>query len=199
MSINKNTGVRSREDLMDILKEAGVISDAHYILTSGNHATQSIQCARLFENPKLTAKICEHLAGPFMDAGIDVVLGPAMGGIVPAYEIARILGARNIFCERENGSMKLRRGYFVNPGEKILIAEDVITTGGSVRMTLSLIEDAGGVAAGVCAIADLSAGRARFTIPSVTAAVIDLPSYTPEECPLCKAGVALEHRASRAI
>ena len=199
MSINEKTGGCSQGELMGILKEAGVISDVHYILTSGNHATQSIQCARLFENPKLTAKICEYLAAAFKDAGIDVVLGPAMGGIVPAYELARILGARNIFCEKENGSMKLRRGYFINPGEKVLIAEDVITTGGSVRITLSLIEEAGGVAAGICAVANLSAGRAKFAIPTVTAADIDLASFPPDECPMCQAGVPLEHRASRAI
>ncbi len=199
MSTEKMTGVRFNENLTDALEKAGVISDVHYILTSGNHAVKSIQCARLFENPPLCREIFTALAKHFEGEGIDVVLGPALGGIIPAYELSHILDARNIFCERENGAMKLRRGYYIKPGERVLIAEDVITTGGSIRITLSMVEEMGGIPAGICAVADLSSGRSSFGVPLVTAAQIDLLSYSPEECPLCLGGAPLEHRASRAI
>ncbi|MGI5900287.1 MAG: orotate phosphoribosyltransferase [Christensenellales bacterium] len=199
MSTKKTIGGRLNENLTETLEKAGVISDVHHILTSGKHAVKSIQCARLFENPPLCRDIFTVLARQFEGEGIDVVLGPALGGIIPAYELSRILGARNIFCERENGAMKLRRGYYINPGEKVLIAEDVITTGGSVRITLSLVEEMGGIPAGICAVADLSSGRASFDLPMAIAAQIDLISYSQEECPLCASGVPLEHRASRAI
>lgn len=199
MSTEKATNARLNENLTEALEKAGVISDVHHILTSGNHAVKSIQCARLFESPPLCKEIFAALAHHFKDKGIDVVLGPALGGIIPAYELSQILGARNIFCEKENGAMKLRRGYYINPGEKVLIAEDVITTGGSIRITLSMVEEMGGVPSGICAVADLSSGRASFEIPLITAAQIDLISYSPEECPLCAGGVPLEHRASRAI
>lgn len=189
----------AQERFLHMLNEAGVLKDGHYILTSGRHATQSIQCAKLFEHATLTSEICSYLAERFVSERIDLVVGPAIGGIIPAYELSRILAARNSFCERDNGGMSLRRGFYIHRGERVLIAEDVITTGGSVNATLRLIEQLGGVPAGVCAIADLSGGKTELKIPSIAAVHLELTSYPADECPLCQKGIPIEHRASRSI
>jgi len=189
----------AQEKYMRMLNQAGVLKDGHYILTSGRHAAQCIQCAKLFEDAARTGEICAYLADAFKDKGIDVVLGPAIGGIIPAYEISRLLRARNSFCERDSSGMSLRRGFYVGPGERVLIAEDVITTGGSVSATIRLIEQLGGIAAGVCAIVDLSGGKTQAFIPTIAAVRMELVSYAPDECPLCQKGVPIEHRASRSI
>lgn len=190
-----------KERVMQLIRAAGVLREGHFRLASGRHTGMSIQCMRLFEDARATAEVCAYNLGRISCGQVDVIIGPAMGGVIPAYETARLLGKRNIFCERQNGRLTLRRGFRIDPGERVLIAEDVITTGGSLRETVRLIEENGGVAVGAVAIADLSGGRAaeRVQIPVVAAVELSMDTYAPEDCPMCAAGVPLEKTAERSI
>ncbi|MDR0764921.1 MAG: orotate phosphoribosyltransferase, partial [Synergistaceae bacterium] len=139
---------------LEILTKLGALQTGHFRLTSGRHSDRYMQCARLFEHPAESEDLCARLAGAFLSAGtnVDTVAGPALGGVIMAYEVARALGARNIFAERENGVMTLRRGFKAEKGERVLIVEDVVTTGGSVKEVVKIIRDAGAIVAGIGAI-----------------------------------------------
>jgi orotate phosphoribosyltransferase len=169
-----------------ILERLGVLQSGHFRLTSGRHSDKYMQCARLFEHPQESSELCSDLAGLFRRDGVSLVAGPALGGIIMAYEIARALGVRNIFAERENGLMTFRRGFGISSGDRVLVVEDVVTTGGSVKEVISLIREAGGEVAGVGAIVDRSGGAAEFGAPFRSLLSLDALSWTAEECPLCR-------------
>jgi orotate phosphoribosyltransferase len=160
-----------------------------------------MQCARLFEHPAQSADLCARLAGLFKnDAGkIDVVAGPALGGIIMAYEVARALGARNVFAERENGAMTLRRGFRIEPGERVLVVEDVVTTGGSVRETIGLLRSAGAEVIGVGAVVDRSNGTTDFGVAFRSLVSMDIKSWDETQCPLCLAGEPIVKPGSRPV
>lgn len=178
----------NRERVIEILKEADALLEGHFILTSGRHSNQYMQCAKVLQYPWLTEELSEGLADSFKDKGVEIVIGPAMGGIVIAYELARKLKAKNIFAERENGKMTLRRGFVIPKGAKVLVAEDVITTGGSVREVIDIVKDHGGEVVGVALLVDRSNGTIDFGVPLAAALTTEVISYTEEECPLCKEG-----------
>ncbi len=186
-------------DMMQILRETGAWREGHFMMTSGRHATGSLQCARLFERPDKMRLVAQELRARLGDIQVDLVLGPALGGIIPAYEMASLLGVKGIFCEKEQGSLRLRRGYTIPEGSRVLVAEDVITTGGSLRQVERLVRDNGAQIVAVCAVADLSMGRYSLAAPLFAACTIQMTSYPVDECPLCRDGVPLEKPASRSI
>ena len=134
----------SQERVMEILKEAGVLLEGHFKLTSGKHSNKYLQCAKIFRNTKYSEELCAALAEEFKDDGVEVVIGPALGAVQMTYEVSRWLKCENFFAERDDGVMTLRRGFEIKPGQKVLVVEDVVTTGGSVREVLKIVQEAGG-------------------------------------------------------
>lgn len=180
----------SRDRVTEILKEAGVLLEGHFLLTSGRHSNRYLQCAKIFRNTKYSEELCGALAEQFKDDDIQLVIGPAMGAVQMAYEVSRHIGCENFFAERdENGEMALRRGFAVEEGQRVLIVEDVVTTGGSVREVMELVRRAGGVVAGVGSIVDRTGGKIDFGVPFRAVYVADVTFWEADECPLCKEGV----------
>ena len=184
----------SKERVLEILKEAGVLLEGHFLLTSGRHSAKYLQCAKIFRQTRYSEELCAALAENFAADGVDVVIGPAMGAVQMAYEVSRALGCENFFAEREDGKMTLRRGFEVKPGQKVLLVEDVITTGGSVREVMELVKEAGGELVGVGSIVDRTGGKIDFGVPFRPVISLDVESWDPEECPLCKAGAPAPYK-----
>jgi len=185
------------EEGMAILEQTGVLKRGHFLLTSGLHSDQYLQCALLLQYPWHAEKVCRALAAPFFGQSIDVVIGPAIGGIVVAYETARALGARYMHAEREAGVMTLRRGYRLQPGERVLVVEDVVTTGGSVKEVIRLVQEAGSQLVGVASIVDRSGGQVDFGVPFHPFIRLNVATYDPHDCPLCRQGLPVEKPGSR--
>ncbi|MDR1621345.1 MAG: orotate phosphoribosyltransferase [Synergistaceae bacterium] len=197
----------SLEQAMELFRRTGVMQEGHFKLTSGRHSDRYMQCARLFQYPAESAKVCTEIVEFFRDKNVDLVAGPAIGGIVMAYEAARILctykaGVRNIFAERENGVMTLRRGFQVEPGQRALVVEDVVTTGGSVKEVIELLHAQGVEVVGVGAVVDRSNGAVEFKaadskIPFHAFAALNVESWEPDACPLCRQGLPIVKPGSR--
>ncbi len=180
-----------QNQIMDVLKECNVLLEGHFRLTSGKHSNRYMQCARLFEYPVESKLLCDELANRIQNKGlgtIDLVVGPAIGGIIMAYQMSASLGVRNIFAERENGAMTLRRGFEVKKGERILICEDVVTTGGSVKEVIDVLQAAGAQIVAVASIVDRSCGTVDFGVPFEPLVSVAFDVYEPDDCPLCKQG-----------
>ena len=186
----------TNQRLLAEFKKLGVLQTGHFELTSGLHSEQYMQCAKLFEYPGEAAKVVEALL-PQLPDDIDTVIAPAIGGITVGYELARLLGCRFIFAERQDGTMTFRRGFALKTGEKVLAVEDVVTTGGSVREVVHLARESGAEVLGVAAVVDRSQGQADFEAPFYSLVSMDITVYQPEDCPLCKQGVALQSPGSR--
>ena len=184
----------TKERALEILKEAGVLLEGHFLLTSGRHSGRYLQCARIFRNTRYSEELCAALAAHFKDDRVDIVIGPALGAVQMAYEVSRALGCENFFAEREDGSMTLRRGFAIEPGQRILVVEDVVTTGGSVGEVLEIVRQAGGEIVGVGSIVDRTGGRIDFGVPFHSVISMEVESYEPSECPLCKAGAPAPYK-----
>lgn len=184
----------SRERVLEILKQAGVLLEGHFLLTSGRHSNNYLQCAKIFQNYRYAEELCGALAEQFRDDRVDIVIGPAMGAVQMAYEVSRHLHCRNFFTEREDGRMTLRRGFQVKPGERVLLVEDVITTGGSVKEVYELVRGMGAEVVGIGSIVNRSGGKADFPVPFKFVIDVDVQSWTPEECPLCKSGAPAPYK-----
>ena len=179
----------TQERILEILKEAGVLLEGHFLLTSGRHSNKYLQCAKVFRNTKYSEELCSALAEQFRNDGVEVVIGPAMGAVQMAYEVSRGLHCENFFAERaQDGKMCLRRGFEVQPGQKVLLVEDVVTTGGSVREVLELVKAAGGDVVGIGSIVDRTGGKIDFGVPFKAVISMEVESYEPSECPLCQEG-----------
>ncbi|WP_040197035.1 orotate phosphoribosyltransferase [Candidatus Soleaferrea massiliensis] len=178
----------TKERVLEILKEAGVLLEGHFLLTSGKHSNKYLQCAKIFRHTKYSEELCAALAEKYKDKGVEVVIGPALGAIQMAYEVSRTLGCENFFAEREDGKMTLRRGFQVHEGMKVLIVEDVVTTGGSVREVIELVKQAGGDIVGVGSIVDRTNGKIDFGVPFESVIAVDVEAWEAENCPLCKEG-----------
>ncbi|MGI6192501.1 MAG: orotate phosphoribosyltransferase [Christensenellales bacterium] len=189
----------TREELIAIFKETGVMLEGHFQLTSGRHSDHYMQCAQLFQYPKYSKLLCGELAKAFSDEKIDLVAGPAVGGIIIAYQTAECLGVRNIFAERQEGKMTFRRGFAVKPGENVLVCEDVVTTGGSVREVIDLVREAGGNVVGVGSIVDRSNGKVDFGVPFKAVLSMEVVSWEAQDCPLCKSGSVAVKPGSRLL
>ena len=183
---------------LEILKSCDAFLEGHFLLSSGRHSSAYCQMAYLQQYPDKCAEAMKSVADQLRDMEIDVIVGPAMGGIVYAYELARQLGKRAIFTERVDNVMTLKR-FAIQPGERCLIAEDVVTTGISSLETKRVIEEAGGVCLGIACVVDRTKADAPTPIDILPSAVkLDLPNYLPEECPICREGkLPLVHLGSR--
>ncbi len=189
----------TREDILRIFKDSEALLEGHFILTSGVHSGSYFQCAKVFQYPWHAETLCREIADHFRDVKIDVVVSPAIGGIVLGQEIARLLGVRSIFAERKDGQMTLRRGFEIHAGERVLLAEDVTTTGGSVKEVKLEVDAAGGNVVAVTAVVDRSGGHAAFGVPYFSLFQMEVTNYEPETCPLCRAGGTAVKPGSRSL
>ncbi len=188
----ETTKTQRHEDILEMFKKSGALLEGHFLLTSGNHSNQYFQCAKVLQYPEYAEKLCGIIADRFKDKKIDVVVAPAIGGIVVGQEVARQLGARSIFTERKDGAMRLRRGFEIKAGERVLVCEDVVTTGGSVFEVIEKVKQQGGEFAGIGYIVDRSGGNVRFPVVNtedqIACYTTQAVKYSPVECPLCKEG-----------
>jgi orotate phosphoribosyltransferase len=185
-------------ETLALYEKTGALLHGHFRLTSGLHSDVYLQSALVLQFPEHAARLGAALAALVRDAGARTVLAPAIGGILVAHEVARALGTRCLFAERENGVMTLRRGFTLSPGERCLVVEDVVTTGGSTREVIECVARAGGAVVGVGMLIDRSGGAARFPVTQAALAAVTAATWKPEECPLCKAGSPAIKPGSRA-
>lgn len=186
--------------VIDILKESAALLEGHFLLSSGRHSNRYCQCAKLLQYPNRAEKVLKVVKDK-LDANnieCDLVVGPAMGGVIVAYELGKQLGKPAIFTERENGEMALRRGFEINPGQKVIITEDVVTTGKSFKEAAKVIEDQGGIVVAVICIVDRTSEKIT-DYPMYSAVKLSIESYDPKDCPLCKEGVPYIKPGSRRI
>lgn len=188
-----------RAEMERIFKQTGLMLEGHFLLTSGRHSNRYMQCAKLFQYPEYSEMICKDLVDRFAGQKIDMVVGPAVGGIIMSYEMARQFKVPNIFAERENGAMTLRRGFSIPEGAKVLVVEDVVTTGGSVREVMDIVAEAKAEVVGVCVVVDRSGGKIDFGVPFEAAYETEIQSYEPSQCPLCEQGLELVKPGSRKL
>jgi len=189
------------EEVMKKFEQAGAIQKGHFKLTSGVHSDTYIQCAQVMQHPEFMHNLCSELGKKFRGDDIDVIVGPAIGGIIMAHVMARVLGpwVRAIFTERENGKMTLRRSFEIIQGEKVLVVEDVTTTGSSVREVMDIVRSREGKVVGVGVLIDRSGGKVDFGIKTEKLLTVDIKTYLPEECPLCKKGIPAVKPGSREL
>jgi orotate phosphoribosyltransferase len=187
-NLNSNRDMMTAEDIIAKFKSAGALLEGHFILSSGLHSPVYLQCALALESTTAAAEFGASLAEQFAGKQIDTVASPAIGGVVIGYEVARQLGLRFIWTEREDGRMTLRRGFKVRPGERVLVVEDVITTGGSTRETIEVLEAAGANVIAAASIIDRSGGKAEVGVPRVSLATLDVQAVTAAECEACGRG-----------
>ena len=170
-------------------ESAGAFLRGHFVYTSGRHGADYLEKFRILEDPRATTTLAGMIAERFQGLAPQLVAGPTTGGIILAYEVARQLGVDAVYVERgEGGSRVLRRGFEIPPGARVLVVDDVVTTGGSISETISCIKHAGGEVVGIGVLADRTAGRVGIDVPFFACLTVDFPSYPPEECPLCAAG-----------
>jgi orotate phosphoribosyltransferase len=187
----------TENEILDIFRKHSALLEGHFVLSSGLHSDRYIQCALVLQHPEVAGPLCAELAGKLKHVGATVVAAPALGGVIVSYEVARALGVRSLFTERQDGVMTLRRGFSFRPGEPTLVVEDVITTGGSTRETIAAVEHAGGKVVGAGSLIDRSGGKADLGVPRAALVTLDVKTYTPAECPLCKSGIPVVKPGSR--
>ena len=185
------------KEVIEIFNKTEALLSGHFLLTSGRHSDKYFQCAKVLQYPNYNESICKNIANYFKNFEFNTVICPAIGGIVVGQEIARQLGKRFIFTERENNGMILRRGFKINSGEKVLVCEDVVTTGGSVYEVIDLVKQNGANVVGVGFIVDRSNGEVNFGCPQYSVIKMEVISYLKEDCPLCKKGIDLVKLGSR--
>ncbi len=184
-------------EVTQLMESVGAMRRGHFQLSSGLHSEAYCQCAQIFEHPEATARVARALAERFRDARAAVVAAPALGGIIFGYELARQLGACSVFVERKpDGYFALRR-FALAPGERVLVAEDVLTTGGSTRETIEVMREAGGEVVGVAAVMDRSGGTIKLDVPLHALLTQAMKTYDAADCPLCRQGVPLDKPGSR--
>lgn len=176
----------SKVDIVDILKKSDALLEGHFLLSSGKHSNRYIQCAKVLRFPKYAEAVLSTVVDQIKDLDIDLVVGPAMGGVIVSYELGRQLNKETVFTERKDGVMELRRGFEVKPGARIIIAEDVVTTGKSTIETKKALEALGGEVIGVACIANRT--NDDIGMPIYSAIKLDIQVHDADECPLCKEG-----------
>lgn len=185
------------EETLQLFRETEALLEGHFQLTSGLHSPQYFQCAKVLQYPQHAEKLCRVAQQNFSSHRIDAVIAPAVGGIIVAHEVGRLLKTRVLFAERQANKMSLRRGFNLGAGERVLVCEDVVTTGGSVQEVIDVVREAGGEVIGVFCIVDRSNGKANFGAPLLSTLQLAPETYSPENCPLCAAGSAAEKPGSR--
>ena len=185
------------EQVIDEFKATGALLEGHFKLTSGLHSTVYLQCARVLQFPEKAEQLGRAIATHFQEQGIQLIAAPAIGGIVIGHEVARALGARFVWTEREEGQMTLRRGFTISSAEKTLVVEDVVTTGGSTRETIDALRRAGADVVAAASIIDRSAGSADVGVPRIALASLKVLSVDPSVCDACKMGEPVVKPGSR--
>lgn len=187
------------EQILDIFKKTNVLQEGHFALTSGKHSRQYMQCAQVLQYPVEAGMLCGQFVEKVKAGGskVDLVVGPATGGIILAFETARQFGCKAIFTERENGKMVFRRGFKVEAGQKVFVVEDVITTGGSVREVVDIVRKQGGEVIGVGVLVNRSTVEVDYGAPLISLLKIDIQTWQPDECPLCQAAKPMTKPGSR--
>ncbi|HLJ41823.1 MAG TPA: orotate phosphoribosyltransferase [Candidatus Acidoferrales bacterium] len=177
------------DEVMQLFERVGAVRHGHFELSSGRHSSTYVQCALVLQYPESAEKLGRALAEKFKGVQIDCVASPALGGVLVGHEVARGLGVRAVFVERDiSGRMALRRGFAFQPNERVLVVEDVWTTGGSTRETIAVVEQAGGLAVAAGALIDRSGNQLELNVPTKALIDLDIPSYEAFECPLCRSG-----------
>ncbi|MBU4283745.1 MAG: orotate phosphoribosyltransferase [Nanoarchaeota archaeon] len=191
----------NKEEIMRKFEESGAIQKGHFKLTSGVHSDAYIQCAQIMQYPEFIHNLCSELGKKFKGNNIDVIIGPAMGAIIMSHVMAMVLGpwVRAIFTERENGKMTLRRSFKINKGEKVLVVEDITTTGSSVREVIDIVKSRQAEVVGVGALIDRSGGKVDFGVRYEKLVTIKMNTYEPEDCPLCKNKIPITKPGSRGL
>ena len=189
----------TRDELLDLYRRSGALLDGHFRLTSGLHSPGYLQCALVLQHPQHAEALGRAIADRVRDVRATVVLSPALGGVVIGQEVGRALGVRAIFCERQDGALVLRRGFTLDPDDRVLVVEDVMTTGGSTRETMQVAKAAGGHVVGAASIVDRSGGTIHFDVPFTSLLEIGLPTYEPDTCPLCAQGLPVVKPGSRPV
>jgi orotate phosphoribosyltransferase len=188
----------TREEMMKLLEDVGAVRTGHFELSSGRHSGTYIQCALVLQYPQHAERLGRDLAAKFKDLSIECVVSPALGGLIIGHEVARGLGVRAIFVERDrSGQMALRRGFEIKPGERVLVIEDVWTTGGSTRETIGVVGQEQGLTVATGAVIDRSGGKLDLNVPARALLELEVASYEPDDCPLCRTGSSVVRPGSR--
>ena len=189
----------TQKDFEKIFQDCGALMNGHFLLSSGLHSDAYLEKFRIFERPDIHSTIISELLDRFQGLSVDTILGPALGGVIMASEAGRQLGVRAVYAEKENGKLTLRRGFQLHQGERVLILDDIVTTGGSVKETIKIAENAGVEIAGIGIMADRSGGKTDFGYPQKALMTLSLPVYDPSSCPVCAQGIPLVKPGSRIL
>ena len=185
----------TEQEVRQLFLETNAIMEGHFLLTSGLHSPIYVEKFNVLQHPAYTERLCRALAGKFAGEAVDTVVGPMTGGILLAHEVGKALGTRAIFTERENGRMTFRRGFTLSPEERVLIVEDIVTTGGSVEEVIEAVRAFGGVPVGVGMLVDRSGGIVNFgAVPHKALLHLTVETFSPDDCPLCKEGKLMTKR-----
>ena len=189
----------TRDELLDLFRRSGALLEGHFRLTSGLHSSGYLQCALVLSQPESAEALGRALADRLRRVRSTVVLSPAIGGIVIGQEVGRALGVRALFAERQDGQLTLRRGFILSESDRVLVVEDVLTTGGSTRETMDVARAAGAQVVGAVSIVDRSGGTIKFDVPLESLLDYSLPTYEPDKCPLCAQGLPVVKPGSRQV
>lgn len=182
------------EEVMHLLEETEAVLHGHFLLTSGLHSPMYVEKFNVLQHPLYTEKLCKEIARRYANAGVELVVGPMTGGILLAHEVGKALGTRAIFTEREGGKMTLRRGFQIPAGTRVLVVEDIVTTGGSVKEVMEVVKNCGGVLVGVGLLVDRSGGKVDFGVRTEALLHLNVETFTEDNCPLCKEGLPFTKR-----
>ncbi|HEX5819829.1 MAG TPA: orotate phosphoribosyltransferase [Gemmatimonadales bacterium] len=186
-----------RQAITDVFKRSGALLEGHFRLSSGLHSSAYLQCALVLQDPRVASELGEALGAHLRSLGATAVLSPALGGILVGHEVARALGLRALFAERQEGRLLLRRGFTLGPADRVLVVEDVVTTGLSTQETIDVARAAGAAVVGAGALVDRSGGKADLGVPFHALLPVDLPTWAPDACPLCAQGLPVVKPGSR--
>jgi orotate phosphoribosyltransferase len=189
----------TRDELLDLFRRSGALLEGHFRLTSGLHSSGYLQCALVLQHPAHAEALGRAIADRTRSFRPTAVLSPALGGVVIGHEVGRALGVRALFAERQDGELTLRRGFVIAENDRVLVVEDVLTTGGSTRETMQVARASGGQVVGAASIVNRSGGRAEFDVPFASLLDIDLPTHEPDKCPLCAQGLPVVKPGSRPV
>lgn len=186
-----------QDEVIEIFKKCGALLNGHFKLSSGLHSPVYLEKFKVLQYPEYTSKLCKEIADRFRNDNIELVIGPATGGIIISYEVAKFLNVKSIFLEREQGKFVLRRGFSINKGEKVLVVEDIVTTGGSIKEVLDVVKTYEPDIIGIGMIIDRSVGAIKFDLRCEALATLNIETYEQDKCPLCKEGVPIVKPGSR--
>lgn len=193
----RTTDSNESSEVLALFSKTGALLEGHFILSSGLHSGRYLQCALVLQHPDYAAELGRRLAAKFSSESVTAVVAPAIGGIIVAHEVARAIGVRAMFTERESGIMTLRRGFRFEPDERVLVVEDVITTGGSTIETIDAVRRHGATVVGAGSLIDRSGGSADIRLSRAALVTLHVPSYSVQECPLCRQGIPATKPGSR--